>query len=129
MIIISIVTQFIALCDFWRKNYPFKLFSFYISWYRYAKKRDGLFAIIIGSFTLEIRICTQRSSKHYNSGSKTAKLLCLQIRLIYKVQLPMTKRHWSWFISKGQLIPKANSLVLIWTKNRTKLFFDFCPSL
>ena len=32
-------------------------------------------------------------------------------------------------VAKGQLISKANSLVLIWTKNPTKLFFDFCPSL
>ena len=32
-------------------------------------------------------------------------------------------------VSKGQLISKANFLVLIWTKNQTKLFFDFCPSL
>ena len=29
--------------------------------------------------------------------------------------------------SKGQLISKANFLVLIWTKNRTKLFFWFLP--
>ena len=31
--------------------------------------------------------------------------------------------------AKGQLISKANLLVLIWTKNPTKLFLDFCPSL
>ena len=31
--------------------------------------------------------------------------------------------------SKGQLISKANSLVLISTKYRTKLFFNFCTSL
>ena len=30
---------------------------------------------------------------------------------------------------KGQLISKAKFLVLIWTKNRTKLYFDFWPSL
>ena len=29
--------------------------------------------------------------------------------------------------AKGQLISKANFLVLIRTKKRTKLFFDFCP--
>ena len=35
-----------------------------------------------------------------------------------------------WLCSiKGQLISKANFLVLIWTKTRTKLLFDFCPSL
>ena len=28
---------------------------------------------------------------------------------------------------KGQLISKANFLVLIWTKKQTKLFFDYCP--
>ena len=28
---------------------------------------------------------------------------------------------------KGQQISEANFLVLIWTKKRTKLFFDFCP--
>ena len=28
---------------------------------------------------------------------------------------------------KGQLIWEANFLVLIWTKSRTKYFFDFCP--
>ena len=33
--------------------------------------------------------------------------------------------HWV----KGQLISKANFLALIWTKKRTKLFFDFCPRL
>ena len=32
----------------------------------------------------------------------------------------------NWFY-KGQLISKSNFLVLIWTKNRTKLLFDFCP--
>ena len=31
--------------------------------------------------------------------------------------------------SKGQLISKWNLLLLIWTKNKTELFFDFCPSL
>ena len=31
--------------------------------------------------------------------------------------------------AKGLLISKENLLVLIWTKKRTKLFFDFCPSL
>ena len=30
---------------------------------------------------------------------------------------------------KGQIISKANFLVLIWTKKWTKLFVDFCPSL
>ena len=30
-------------------------------------------------------------------------------------------------ITKGQLISKANFLVLIWAKNGMKLFFDFCP--
>ena len=35
----------------------------------------------------------------------------------------------SFEITKGQLISKANFLVLIYTKNPTKLFFDFCPSL
>ena len=29
--------------------------------------------------------------------------------------------------TKGQIISKSNFLVLIWTKNRTKLFFDFFP--
>ena len=33
------------------------------------------------------------------------------------------------FLPKSQLISKANFLVLIWTKNRTKYFFDFYPSL
>ena len=32
-------------------------------------------------------------------------------------------------VTKGQLISKANFLVLIWANNLTKLFFDFCPSL
>ena len=31
--------------------------------------------------------------------------------------------------TKSQILSKANFLVLIWTKNPTKLFFDFCPSL
>ena len=30
---------------------------------------------------------------------------------------------------KGQLIPKANSKPLIWTKNTMKIFLYFCPSL
>ena len=30
-------------------------------------------------------------------------------------------------IDKGQLISKANFLGLIWTKKRTKLFFDIGP--
>ena len=34
-----------------------------------------------------------------------------------------------WLLSfiKGQLISKANFRVLIWTKKRTKFFFEFCP--
>ena len=31
--------------------------------------------------------------------------------------------------TEGQMISKANFLVLIWTKNQTELFFDFCPSI
>ena len=34
---------------------------------------------------------------------------------------------WCLFQSKGQWVSKADCLVLIWTKNWTKLFFDFCP--
>ena len=33
--------------------------------------------------------------------------------------------YWRYF--KGQIISKANFLVLIGTKKHTKLFFDFCP--
>jgi hypothetical protein len=32
-------------------------------------------------------------------------------------------------VSKGQISSNANFLVLIWTKNPTKIFFYFCPSL
>ena len=32
-------------------------------------------------------------------------------------------------VTKCHLISKANFLVLIWTKNQTKSFFDFCPHL
>jgi hypothetical protein len=30
-------------------------------------------------------------------------------------------------VSKGQLISKVNFLILIGTKNQTKLIFDYCP--
>ena len=33
------------------------------------------------------------------------------------------------FPPKGQLISEANFKVFIWTKNRTKIFLQFCPSL
>ena len=36
---------------------------------------------------------------------------------------------WKPFGTKGQIISKANFLVLQWTKNRTKSFFDFFSSL
>ena len=56
--------------------------------------------------------------KYKRQHSKT-----LSLRLLYEGVLL------SLVSVKGQLISKANFLVLIWTKKRTKLFFDLCPSL
>ena len=48
-----------------------------------------------------------------------------EMNSVYMVQV---RHNLSW-AAKGQIISKANFLVLIWTKNRTKLFFDFCPNV
>ena len=52
---------------------------------------------------------------HLNGLFASWAVLCIQVKFLSK--------------AKGQLISKANFHVLIWTKNPTKLFFDFCPCL
>ena len=49
--------------------------------------------------------------------------------LIMNLRIPILFYKIGGEVNKGQLISKANFLVLIWTKNRIKLFFDFFPSL
>ena len=48
--------------------------------------------------------------------------------LLYQAWLRVLFKIWL-FVSKGQLISKADMKVFIWTKNSTKIFLYFCPSL
>ena len=56
------------------------------------------------------------------------RFLDLSTALLFQERERMEKRRLELRSGKGQLFSKANFFVLIWTKKRTKLFFEFCPN-